>query len=231
MHLRSLLVLAPLILLACNGDDGDDANATAVADESGASADDEVADDDDDGGDASASTDPGDEGDEDDGSSGPIDDAEDGEASDESSTDDGSTDDGPETGADQLPPTGGAALLPWLEAETYAGWAAESAPHVSAGPHGAGVRTFFNTALADAAAEGMDAYPVGAATVKQLLDAQGDRSGWAVMVKLELGQGGEGWYWYEILGASVYADRTGEALCTGCHAVGIDWVRTAWPLQ
>ena len=227
MHLRSLLVLAPLIPLACSVDDGDDANATAVADESGASADDDVADDDD----ASASTNPGDEGDGSDGSSGPIDDAEDGEASDESSTDDGSTDDGPETGADQVLLTGGAALLPWLEAGTYADWAAEPAPHVSAGPHGAGVRTFFNAALADAAAGGVDEYPVGAATVKELFDGQGDLDGWAVMVKLELGQGGDGWYWYEILGASVYADGTGEELCTGCHAVGIDWVRTGWPLQ
>lgn len=237
MRRSSVLVLvAVLPLFACQVDDGegDDANASADEGESEASADDESdaendddsdAQDDDGDDDASATTDPGDVDDSDDGSSDPTGDSDD-DASDESSSDDG-----PDGGADQLPPTDAAALVPWLEAESYASWAAESAPHVSAGPHGAAVRTFFNDALADAAAAGAGDYPIGAASVKELFDAQGERNGWAVIVKTELGQAGDGWYWYEIVGASVYADGPGVALCTGCHVGGTDFVLTGWPLQ
>jgi hypothetical protein len=149
-------------------------------------------------------------------------------SSDDDSSDDDSSDDG---SPDSLPPIDADALLPWLEGEPYLIWAAESGPHVSAGPHGSAVRTFFNAALAEAAAAGADEYPIGAATVKELFDGSGERSGWAVMVKLELGQGGDGWYWYESVGASVYADGTGVALCTGCHSSAVDFVRTTWPLE
>ena len=51
------------------------------------------------------------------------------------------------------------------------------------------------------------------------------------MVKLETGAAGNGWYWYEGVGASVYADGTGEGLCTGCHSNGTDFVLTTWPLR
>ena len=122
-------------------------------------------------------------------------------------------------------------LVPWLAAESYADWAVESQPHPSAGPHASAVRTYFNDVLADSAAAGGTEHPIGAASVKELFDADGERSGWAVMVKLELGRGGDGWYWYEGVGAAVYADDTGVALCTGCHSIGIDSVRTGWPLQ
>jgi hypothetical protein len=134
-------------------------------------------------------------------------------------TDDGST-----------PPTDGAALVPWLESDAYGGWMAESAAHVSAGPHGSTVRTFVNDALAAGLADGAASQPIGAAAVKELYDADDELIGWAVMVKVA-DDGGDGWYWYERAGSTEYADGTGERLCTGCHSSGVDFVRTPWPLQ
>lgn len=140
----------------------------------------------------------------------------------------GTTDDPPP--ADQLPPIGAAALEPWLASLAYADWHAESAVHVSTGPHGDGVRTFFNDALFDSFEAGNAVHPIDAAVVKELY-GDGEIAGWAVMVKVADGEGGDTWYWYEVVGASTYADGTDVALCTGCHAVGVDQIQTPYPLQ
>ncbi|MBC8070948.1 MAG: hypothetical protein IAG13_21660 [Deltaproteobacteria bacterium] len=135
-------------------------------------------------------------------------------------------------GPPQLPPTDGAALLPWLEAGSYTGWTAESGPHPSAGPHGSGgVLTFVNDALFASLDAGNGEHPQDAAVVKELFAGDGSISGWAVMVKVEPGQGGASWYWYEIVGTSTYADGIDEGLCTGCHSGGVDQVLTPFPLQ
>lgn len=133
---------------------------------------------------------------------------------------------------EELPPTDSAELLPWLEAGEYLGWAAESAVHQSTGPHGM-VRTFFNQTLVDSYEDGLAAHPQGSATVKELYTAGGQPNGWAVMVKVQPDSaGGDGWYWYELLGETVFADGTGVGLCTGCHSGGgVDYVLTPWPLQ
>lgn len=134
--------------------------------------------------------------------------------------------------AEESPPTNSAELLPWLEAGEYLTWAAESEPHVSAGPHGT-VRTFINGALLASFEAGLAAHPQGAASVKELYTAGGQPDGWAVMVKVQPDSaGGAGWYWYELLGGDVYADGTGVGLCTGCHGGGgVDLVLTPFPLQ
>lgn len=133
-------------------------------------------------------------------------------------------------GDPELPPTEAGPLEAWLADGTYLAWAAESAVHGTSGPHGDGVRTFVNTSTLDAFAADATVFPAGAALVKELYS--GDAlDGWAVMVKVAEGEGGATWYWYERLGASVYADGTDEALCTGCHASGRDFVRTPYPLQ
>ncbi len=159
--------------------------------------------------------------------------ADDGGNGDDGASADGSngTDGGNTTGdADEPPPQGDAALRPWLADGSYLGWAAESGVHTSAGPHGMGVRTFVNDVLFASLSAGNAEHPVGAAIVKELYD--GDAvGGWAVMRKLATGQGGDGWYWYEVVGDAIYADDTGVALCTGCHGMGTDYVRTPFPLQ
>jgi len=153
---------------------------------------------------------------------------EDDEAAESSSA---ASDDETQSGELQEVPTDGDALLPWLESGAYEDWVAESGPHVSAGPHGSTVRTFVNDALASSLAANTTAHPIGAATVKELFGSDGDLIGWAAMVKVASGEGGDGWYWYELAGSTEYADGTGESLCTGCHSAGIDSVLTPWPLQ
>lgn len=131
---------------------------------------------------------------------------------------------------DQLPPTNAAELRPWLESQAYLGWAAESAIHDSAGPHGNGVRTFFNDSLLQSFVSGNPTHPVDAAVVKELYDA-GVVEGWAVMVKVAEGSGGASWYWYEVVGSSTYADGTDVGLCVSCHETGVDQILTPFPLQ
>jgi hypothetical protein len=130
----------------------------------------------------------------------------------------------------QLPPAGAAALVPWLEAGSYLDWAAESGIHASAGPHGGDVRTYVNAALFDSLSANATSHPVDAAVVKELYDGNAV-AGWAVMTKVAPGEGGDTWYWYELVGSSTYADGIGEDLCSGCHQDGVDQVLTPFPLQ
>ncbi|PCC66732.1 hypothetical protein SAMN02745121_00537 [Nannocystis exedens] len=135
---------------------------------------------------------------------------------------------------DLLPPTDSAEQLEaWLAAGAYLTWPAESQIHASAGPHGGNVRTFVNPALAESLAAADAMHPEGAASVKELYgDGTDEIVGYAVMVKLAPDSGdGDGWYWYERLNATVYADDIGVNLCTGCHGGGSDYVLTPWPLQ
>jgi hypothetical protein len=138
------------------------------------------------------------------------------------------------TGVDEQPqpPTNGAELLPWLEAGEYLGWTAESGVHPSSGPHGGGVRTFVNDVLHASLAAGSASHPQGAAAIKELYGDGATVIGWAVEVKLQADSaGGDGWYWYERFQDSVYADGTGEGICTGCHGGGNDYVLSPFPLQ
>jgi hypothetical protein len=133
-----------------------------------------------------------------------------------------------------LPPTDSAEQLEqWLAAGAYDSWPAESQIHASAGPHGGNVRTFVNAALAQSLADGDAMHPQGAASVKELYgDGTDEIVGYAVMVKLAPeSANGDGWYWYERLDTTVYADGTGVKLCTGCHGGGSDYVLTPYPLQ
>jgi hypothetical protein len=138
--------------------------------------------------------------------------------------------------AEQLPPTERNTLLSWLQAGKYKSWAHESGPHASAGPHPVQVVAYLNQSLDTSMAAGNKAHPKGAAAVKELLDAGGKLSGWAVSVKTEADSAnGKGWYWYEILGTDaggrVVADGNGVPLCFGCHTPGKDYVLIPYPLK
>lgn len=135
-----------------------------------------------------------------------------------------------------VPPRESEALLKWLQAGSYRNWVRESVPHKSLGPHPAQVVTHLNPALDRSLGAKGAAHPKGAAAVKELFDASGKPSGWAVSVKTSQdSQGGEGWFWYEILGTSasgnVVARANGVALCVGCHAQGRDFVLIEHPLK
>lgn len=138
--------------------------------------------------------------------------------------------------AGDVPPTEAAALLKWLQAGAYKAWPRESAPHRSMGSHQTLVLTHISPALDKSLAGKAAAHPKGAAAVKELFDAGGKLSGWAVSVKTAAdNDGGKGWYWFEILGAAagspVVANGNGVPLCVGCHTRGRDAVLTEHPLD
>ncbi|MEM9459018.1 MAG: hypothetical protein AAGF11_32875 [Myxococcota bacterium] len=138
-----------------------------------------------------------------------------------------------ETGTPMIEvPTDAAALLTWLEAESYSGWSAESAIHDQTGnsPHGR-VLVYFNDVLDASFDAGNTNHTVGSASVKELYDAADARIGWAVMVKVTDGEDANSWYWYLNANGSVNADGTGVGGCEGCHSAGVDRVITAYPLD
>lgn len=134
----------------------------------------------------------------------------------------------------EVPPEG-TALLSFLQGNSYAQFPAESAvraPTVPS-PHGR-VRVFLNTTLDQSLNANNAAHPVGSAAVKELYDATGTtRTGWAVSVKTQAdSNGGQGWYWYEIINNRVIADGNGLPGCANCHqSSGQDFVSTLYPLQ
>jgi hypothetical protein len=132
---------------------------------------------------------------------------------------------GPGSSADELEaPEGSDKLLPFLEAGEYQSWPAEREVHDSAGPHGSGVRVFYSPKAAAAIEQGDAKFPAGAAIIKELYDA-GDPSGWAVTIKVQPDSaGGQGFYWYELVGERVYADERGTPVCVNCHQAGQDFL-------
>ena len=129
-------------------------------------------------------------------------------------------------------PTTAKALLAWLRAGNYLGWTAESAPHASAGPHFGTVRTFLNPTVFASLAAGQAAHPSGSALVKELYGSGSQIQGWDVMLKVQDDSaGGAGWYWLEYFAGGTYGDGLGVPVCTGCHSLGNDFVRSPFPLQ
>lgn len=138
--------------------------------------------------------------------------------------------------AQSSPPAEGAQLFEWLSEGNYKEWSRETEMHPSAGPHPTTVIAYFNSILDQSMSAGADSHPEGAAAVKELYNADGVLSGWAVSIKTAAdSQAGQGWYWYEILGTNpdsrVVANANGVPLCFGCHTPGKDFVLTAFPLQ
>ncbi len=131
---------------------------------------------------------------------------------------------GPDAAADQVPPTGRVALEAWLATGAYLAWHCEPAPHPARPPGAHGdTRICSNDAIAAASSGTL---PVGAASVKELHD-DGARIGFAVAIKRQADSaGGDGWYWFENLGGTIYADGDGVGLCAGCHEDADDFVFT-----
>ena len=138
--------------------------------------------------------------------------------------------------ASDVPPTEGAALFKWLQSGAYKAWPKESAAHRSMGEHKTLVQTYLNPAVDTSLGAKAKEHPRGSAAVKELMDAAGKLSGWAVAVKTaELGDGAKGWFWYEILGTTpgsgVVANGQAVPLCVSCHAKGRDAVLSEHPLE
>ncbi len=133
--------------------------------------------------------------------------------------DSGGDGDAGDDGGEQLPPTDAAALMTWLEGNKYSGWEQESEPHLSDGPHVVQVKVHVNDALLASLNASATEHPVGSAAVKELYDADGAASGWAVSVKVSEGLSNNAWYWYEVSGGTVLGDAVGDPSCVGCHSL------------
>lgn len=127
---------------------------------------------------------------------------------------------GATAGNDETPPTGdSAAILKWLDAKSYAKWTCEPAPHAARAGSAHSKNRVCSNGLASK--HGAGEYPVGAASVKELFDANDKPSGYAYSLKTAAG-GAEAWYFFEILGTSVVANGQAtsgspKTLCASCH--------------
>jgi hypothetical protein len=131
-------------------------------------------------------------------------------------------------------PSNAADLQAFLDAGDYSGFAAESAVHASTGtsPHGM-VRVFINETLDQSLTAGNTSHPIGSAAIKELYGDDGTtRIGWAVSVKTADDSGdGMGWYWFRSADGMVTHESNGNADCTACHAPGVDYFTSSYPLQ
>lgn len=121
----------------------------------------------------------------------------------------------------------------WLHTKAYVGWAKESQPHASTGPHASSVLTYMNATLEQSLASGATEHPVGSASVKEFLGPNGVK-GWAAFVKTQAGDGGDAWYWYETFNTTPGShgiEGQGKSLCVNCHLSGKDFVLTPFPLR
>lgn len=129
-----------------------------------------------------------------------------------------------------LPPRRRGRLLGWLAAATYrATYTPEPAVHVSAGPHGGNVRTWYSPVLVEDLRAGRPTYRRGAAMVKELyFRGSEDVIGYSVMRKLRARSAplGRGWLFYESFDGTndgAYFGR-GLGVCTSCHRDGADFL-------
>jgi len=130
--------------------------------------------------------------------------------------------DAPDPADPQLPPQGQAALEAWLKSGLYKAWTCEDGIHDKRlnGAHGRH-RICSNRLLM----ESLDGpYPVGAASVKEMYEADDRPNGFAVGVKVAAGLAETSWYWYERTGTSPtsrpVAEGVGAKLCgPDCHGV------------
>jgi hypothetical protein len=129
----------------------------------------------------------------------------------------------------QVPARGTMDVQDWLAAGYYAAWTCEPAPHPGRAPSPHGESRICNNAALHAAAGNSDAFPVGAAAVKEIFEG-GTIAGYAVARKVSAGDGGDRWYWYEGTSDHIYASSEGAGNCTSCHTrAARDFVFTIVP--
>jgi hypothetical protein len=109
-----------------------------------------------------------------------------------------------------------ASTAKWLATGEYLTWQCEEATHPARPGSGHARNRICSNDLLSTTPDGAP-FPVGSATVKELLDGSDHIIGYAFMEKAGASDGGRGWYWYEVVGASTYAASYGSSLCAGCH--------------
>ncbi len=137
-------------------------------------------------------------------------------------------------------PLGKEQLFKYLKSGKYKAYTnKETELHPSLGPHqklGLPVRVYMNDIITNSLKSKNEEHPLGSVIVKEMFTADNKPNGWAVMVKThEKTDGGNGWFWYEVTD-DVNPNHTaaignGVEGCVGCHTIGTDMVRTAFPLK
>ena len=132
----------------------------------------------------------------------------------------------PAMGDAQTPPMGSDAVISaWLAKGDYKAWKCETAAHDARSPSPHMRNRICNNTKLSTTPTGK--YPMGAASVKELLVLDGGSaiSGYAIGLKLTAGTStGASWYWYEKNSGTLIANGKGDmagneaTLCTGCHA-------------
>ena len=130
--------------------------------------------------------------------------------------------------SDDVPPVDSDDLFAYMKAGMYTDMLAEPTIHPSSPAHGM-ARVFLNRQLAQSLLDGNAEHPVGAASIKEIYQQDGETlRGYSAEVKVAAGADGDTWYWYEILNVenndNPIADGIGESLCVNCHAGGTDFV-------
>ncbi len=132
-------------------------------------------------------------------------------------------------------PMGKAAILPWLQAKSYASWPKESKVHATLGDHDGQVRTYLHPSLDASLKAGAKEHPAGAAMVKEIYGVDGTTlNGWAVAQKTEASSAsGANWYFFELrmMAGTPNADGKNASRCVTCHSGGTDFVLSNHPLQ
>lgn len=133
-------------------------------------------------------------------------------------------------------PTESAKLRPWLDAGSYQSWPHESVVHLGDGPHNFNVKTYLSPELDASLKAKNKEHPRGATMVKEIYGSGTTTVvGFAYATKLAAtSNGGDNWYWYEIQDKSagtVKGDGKGVTTCKACHAGGVDFVQSQYPLR
>jgi len=135
----------------------------------------------------------------------------------------------------QGPPEGASSVEAWLKAGSYKSWHCEGAVHASRDPSPHGFNRICSNDLVAANAAGAQAWPQGAAAVKELYASATDTTpiGYAVYTKTAADSaGGASWYWYErvpldsaaphdangVVADGRGGDGTAKTICVACHA-------------
>jgi hypothetical protein len=133
---------------------------------------------------------------------------------------------GTQTGTAQAPPTTSAPdVQAWLAQGFYTTWHCETAAHAARSPSPHGTNRVCSNDLASGAGPGE--FPVGAASVKELIDG-GKVFGYSISRRVRAGMSGATWFWFEGSESSVSTIGLGDKgtphdVCVGCHqAAGSD---------
>jgi hypothetical protein len=133
----------------------------------------------------------------------------------------------------QLPPiTSTDDINNWLTAGYYKTWRCEQTIRPALGPPGVSPHGMSRTCSNNLLSTNPDGeYPVGAASVKELADNNGNLKGYSISRHFSVGSRPAAWFWFErnIQGVVVAAgtgERTPQDVCSNCHAKAGDVAST-----